>query len=465
MLSILLQKTALSSPPLIKKLKKIKLKQLKQKPQPTLKLLAQLLLLTLPLKPLPQLLLLMLLIFLPASAKSPFIINIVELLELLEKKYVLHPAEPPRYIKKNALSLEVAVIEKDSLSQATKTNAPITTHSFEPLPCEEQTITTNHPSLELISAFTYCEVEEKETIYHIKPKVLYTDNRNQIKILTQKEANELYQKLLNAPRTTKILYPLIPNPEFLTLCQNIDAECLPVKDFFVVKADKETIKQLQNYALEKKPIYRIKAIIVLLSQSAKKELSLNLNLNLSQTPVPKFQELKAEPPNLTLKYQSGILNLLEVQIRALQENNQASILSTPELILTAWEEGLILTGQEIPYITPATANIPATVSFKQAFLSLKVKIEPTIEGKARIKIALTKDTPNYSINTDNPPIDTTRLEMVLNQTLPTVVYLGGIKEQAQTHTRKKNLFIFPTKEDNTQERELYIFLSIEEEKD
>jgi type IV pilus assembly protein PilQ len=56
-------------------------------------------------------------------------------------------------------------------------------------------------------------------------------------------------------------------------------------------------------------------------------------------------------------------------------------------------------GEEIPYVTPATATSPATVTWKKAVLRLEITPHVIDPKNIKMTIVVKKDEPNYSVTT------------------------------------------------------------------
>ncbi len=65
-------------------------------------------------------------------------------------------------------------------------------------------------------------------------------------------------------------------------------------------------------------------------------------------------------------------NTLGLELQALEADNRGKVVSNPRVMTSNQKPAVILNGTQIPYITPGTANSPATVTFKDVFLCLLV---------------------------------------------------------------------------------------------
>lgn len=135
---------------------------------------------------------------------------------------------------------------------------------------------------------------------------------------------------------------------------------------------------------------------------------------------------------ITLLRASG--NGLGIELSALEQNNRGKVVSNPRLLTTDNKQALIEQGTEIPYVTPGTANSPATVTFKKAVLSLGVTPQIAPNGKIVMDLKIRKDTIGELINIQGggqiPSIDTKNLNTQVTVNNGQTVVLGGVYEIA-----------------------------------
>ncbi len=132
----------------------------------------------------------------------------------------------------------------------------------------------------------------------------------------------------------------------------------------------------------------------------------------------------------------GATGFLEAQLAALEENSTGKIISAPKVVTMEGIKAVIKQGDEVPYITPASGDSPATVSFKEALLKLEVTPKLTDEGKISMDIKASNDTPDWSkaaLNPQgNPPIVKSEVEskVVIND--GDTVVVGGILRSSES---------------------------------
>lgn len=153
---------------------------------------------------------------------------------------------------------------------------------------------------------------------------------------------------------------------------------------------------------------------------------------------------KHTPPNFGVS-EANVINfpilsfsnssLLNLQIRALEEEGHASVLSRPEIITLNRQAGIIESGDEIPY-QESTSSGATSVTFKKAVLKLNVK--PTILPQKSLLL-------NVQINQDKvgslsvngvPTIRTEQLNTAAMMHSGETIVLGGIFETSRSNSSR-----------------------------
>lgn len=133
---------------------------------------------------------------------------------------------------------------------------------------------------------------------------------------------------------------------------------------------------------------------------------------------------------ITLLRASG--NALGIELSALEKNNRGKVVSNPRLLTTDNKKALIEQGTEIPYVTPGSANSPATVSFKKAVLSLGVTPQIAPNGRVVMSLNIRKDSIGELVNIQGggqiPSIDTKNINTEVTVGNGQTVVLGGVYE-------------------------------------
>jgi len=123
----------------------------------------------------------------------------------------------------------------------------------------------------------------------------------------------------------------------------------------------------------------------------------------------------------------GATGFLETQLAALETNATGKVISAPKVVTMEGIKAVIKQGAEVPYTTPASGTSPATVSFKEALLSLEVTPKITDEGKISMEIKASNDSPDYQNEVQgNPPINKSGIESKVVISDGDTVVIGGI---------------------------------------
>ncbi|HPK53663.1 MAG TPA: secretin and TonB N-terminal domain-containing protein [Smithellaceae bacterium] len=168
----------------------------------------------------------------------------------------------------------------------------------------------------------------------------------------------------------------------------------------------------------------------------------------------------------------GSAAFLEMQLAALEENTTGKVISAPKLVTMDGVKATIKQGAEVPYITPGSANSPATVSFKEALLKLEVEPKVTDEGRISMKIKSSNDVPDWAkavLNPEgNPPINKSEIDSTVTVQDGDTVVIGGVLKTQDDKTvsglpwlQKIPVLGWLFKTDNTskEKRQLLIFVT------
>jgi type IV pilus assembly protein PilQ len=138
----------------------------------------------------------------------------------------------------------------------------------------------------------------------------------------------------------------------------------------------------------------------------------------------------------TLGFVIGGANmLLEAQLQALETTSQGKIISSPKVTTMDNVKAVIEQGEDVPYVTPASASSPATVTFKKAVLKLEVKPTITSEGRISMEILATNDQADYAKAEQlqgNPPINTSKVESKIVINDGDTIVIGGVLKTEDT---------------------------------
>ncbi|MEO8754422.1 MAG: type IV pilus secretin PilQ [Casimicrobiaceae bacterium] len=150
-----------------------------------------------------------------------------------------------------------------------------------------------------------------------------------------------------------------------------------------------------------------------------------LNVNL---PVPSAAGQLA----LTL-INLGSGNLINLELSALEADARGKVVSSPRVVTGDNQKAAIEQGTEIPYVTPGSANSPATVQFKKAVLRLDVTPQITADGRIIMVVEVRKDTVGQYVQLGGgfsvPSIDTKNVITQISVNNGDTAVIGGIYEE------------------------------------
>jgi type IV pilus assembly protein PilQ len=129
----------------------------------------------------------------------------------------------------------------------------------------------------------------------------------------------------------------------------------------------------------------------------------------------------------------GSGNLINLELSALEADNRGKVVSSPRVITGDNQKAAIEQGREIPYVTPGTANNPATVTFKKAVLRLEVTPQITPDNRIIMSVDIRKDTVGALVPTGTggfiPSIDTRNVVSQISVNNGDTAVIGGIFEE------------------------------------
>jgi type IV pilus assembly protein PilQ len=168
----------------------------------------------------------------------------------------------------------------------------------------------------------------------------------------------------------------------------------------------------------------------------------------------------------------GSGNLINLELSALESDNRGKVVSSPRVVTGDNQKAHIEQGTEIPYVTPGSANNPATVQFKKAVLSLSVTPQITPDNRIIMTVEVRKDSVGQMVNLGGgfqvPSIDTRNVTTQIAVNNGDTAVIGGIYEETVTNTVDKVPFLgdvpvlgylFKTTGRTSEKQELLIFLT------
>jgi type IV pilus assembly protein PilQ len=145
----------------------------------------------------------------------------------------------------------------------------------------------------------------------------------------------------------------------------------------------------------------------------------------------------AASPTLGLVF-GNALGFIEAQLSAMESNQTGKIISSPKVVTMDGVKAVIKQGEEVPYVTPASGNTAATVSFKEAVLKLEVRPQITEEGKISMEIKATNDVADYArgatLPGGNPPIRKNEVESKIVVQDGDTLVIGGVSRTQEDET-------------------------------
>lgn len=127
--------------------------------------------------------------------------------------------------------------------------------------------------------------------------------------------------------------------------------------------------------------------------------------------------------------------LLNLELTALETDNRGKIVSSPRVTTSNQQKAKIASGTEIPYLE-ASASGAATVSFKEAVLSLEVTPQITPDDKIIMDLDVRKESVG-TVFAGVPSIDTQNVTTQVLVANGETAVLGGIFEQEERNQVEK----------------------------
>ena len=124
-------------------------------------------------------------------------------------------------------------------------------------------------------------------------------------------------------------------------------------------------------------------------------------------------------------------NIVNLELSALEAENRGKVVSSPRIVTADKKKATITQGTEIPYFTQAASG-GATISFKQALLSLDVTPQITPDDKIIMDLEIKKDAVGVFVQSGTssaPSIDVRTLKTQILVDNGDTAVLGGIFEQ------------------------------------
>ncbi|MEN3034346.1 MAG: pilus assembly protein [Aquificaceae bacterium] len=218
----------------------------------------------------------------------------------------------------------------------------------------------------------------------------------------------------------------------------------------------ETIRdRFKDYISESPVRVSIEARIMEIREEGLRELGINWNALLSQATLPQFVSggvasnasigaPLSPTPGLspavggvvTLTYQRGILNALNLRLSALERVNKARSLAKPTVVTINGQKAVIRQGTQVPYQTAAVGGggtaVP-NVQFVDVVLQLDVTPVVSPDGRILIDVKITRDTIGAQTAT-GPAINKKEINTKIIVENGQTVVLGGVIDNQDNTT-------------------------------
>src|SRR5437773_10075016 len=117
----------------------------------------------------------------------------------------------------------------------------------------------------------------------------------------------------------------------------------------------------------------------------------------------------------------------------MEADSRGKVVSSPRVVTADNAKAFIEQGTEIPYVTPGSANNPATVTFKKAVLRLDVTPQITPDNRVIMNVEIRKDSVGALVPTGFggviPAIDARNVTSQIAVNNGDTAVIGGIFEE------------------------------------
>ena len=130
--------------------------------------------------------------------------------------------------------------------------------------------------------------------------------------------------------------------------------------------------------------------------------------------------------------------LLELELSALERKQQVEIIASPRLLASHMQPASIKQGSEIPYQVSSGESGATSVEFKEAVLGMEVTTTVLQQGRVRLKLRISENTPGQVLKQENGEalaIDKQEIETLVEVRSGETLALGGIFSQKNKTAR------------------------------
>ena len=130
--------------------------------------------------------------------------------------------------------------------------------------------------------------------------------------------------------------------------------------------------------------------------------------------------------------------LLALELSALERKRQVEIIASPRLLASHMQPASIKQGSEIPYQVAKGESGATAVEFKEAVLGMEVTPTVLQQGRVRLKLRISENTPGRALRQENGEalaIDKQEIETLVEMKSGETLALGGIFAQKKQSSR------------------------------
>ena len=188
------------------------------------------------------------------------------------------------------------------------------------------------------------------------------------------------------------------------------------------------------------------AHIVSMSETSLRELGVKWRLAEAGSPPGSGQittlssDVSVNDASTRAGFNVGKINgrLLELELSALERKQQVEIIASPRLLASHMQPASIKQGSEIPYQVSSGESGATSVEFKEAVLGMEVTPTVLQQGRVRLKLRISENTPGQVLKQENGEalaIDKQEIETLVEVRSGETLALGGIFSQKNKTAR------------------------------
>ncbi|EOX0155925.1 DNA uptake porin HofQ [Klebsiella pneumoniae] len=217
----------------------------------------------------------------------------------------------------------------------------------------------------------------------------------------------------------------------------------------LIRDDARHLPALKAWAQEMDlPVGQVElaAHIVSMSETSLRELGVKWRLAEAGSPPGSGQittlssDVSVNDASTRAGFNIGKINgrLLELELSALERKQQVEIIASPRLLASHMQPASIKQGSEIPYQVSSGESGATSVEFKEAVLGMEVTPTVLQQGRVRLKLRISENTPGQVLKQENGEalaIDKQEIETLVEVRSGETLALGGIFSQKNKTAR------------------------------